>query len=778
MTCYLNACRSLAEDDQAKRMVARALLLLANDDGTGEVGMTFMRLAEMIDTPVWKFWIPQLLLSFSRPEAKFVHNILVRLAKYYPQALYYSLRTAYLDIRSGNQHSKLMMQRRSSSASAQPTIAPSEDGPAVSDKVSKRAADGETPGTTSTGKRQRLLSEDITTVEPGATADTQAGDSTTARDSASSQGPHPAAKDKGATASAAASAPAPDDTASSTPKTTFNSASSQPQVVASDLVHVSNVMQTLRMKHTLLAGALENMIEDLVNRFKPTPEEEFLRTTHVLLTECLKYAMTHMDRALHHQGPLPPAFDLDIAVPQQIAVHLRRVLTTFFTPRNTTMAKYRSKFEKDFGQLNKMSLDTCLRRLHEWHRHMTAMIQRMPKNHRLEDFSQFLINFSGSHTEIDLPGEHLARHSFLHQAHTFVRIERFLPAVTVMHKHSAAFRQIIIRGRDGRQYPYLIQQVSTRQARSEERFTHFMQILNVLLAKRKESRKRSLMYHIPRVVSLNTHVRLVQYDASVVSLEDIFQEYCHSNNTTIEAPTMETYNLRRAHLTKCRSLGKPVDDIRKEIFERIRKQVVPSDIFSRFMRATFPDHTDLWMFQRQFTSQLAMTAFASYFLMLSKGAPHTLLFALDTGNVIPWELTVTFNSQGHVVSPEPVPFRLTPNLVNFISPVGITGIFSASLIASAQAIAEPQFRVQHYLGTLFRDEMISWHANHVEPFQKSAIENKTLVSLVDHNSGSAVHRLNKLAVCDGTNNAIDTLIKQATSSKHLSDMSLIWHPWL
>lgn len=82
MTCYLNACRSLTDDEQAKRMIARALLLLTNDDGTGEVGLTFNRLAELIDTPVWKFWIPQLLTSFSRPEAKYVHNILVRLAKW------------------------------------------------------------------------------------------------------------------------------------------------------------------------------------------------------------------------------------------------------------------------------------------------------------------------------------------------------------------------------------------------------------------------------------------------------------------------------------------------------------------------------------------------------------------------------------------------------------------------------------------------------------------------------------------------------------------------
>ena len=115
--------------------------------------------------------------------------------------------------------------------------------------------------------------------------------------------------------------------------------------------------------------------------------------------------------------------------------------------------------------------------------------------------------------------------------------------------------------------------------------------------------------------------------------------------------------------------------------------------------------------------------------------------------------------------------------------------------------------------------MISWHASHCEPFQKSAISNEALVrrphmiahmnthththththtfvhthalthpntfiisplqvDLVERNLGSAVHKLGKLAVCDGTNNAVDSLIKQATSSKHLSDMSPLWHPWL
>jgi transformation/transcription domain-associated protein len=580
------------------------------------------------------------------------------------------------------------------------------------------------------------------------------------------------------------------------------------------------------------------MIEDLVARFKPTPEEEFLRTTHVLLEECLKQALNALDRAHDHwanrvgfvnlpggkgQQSWLETFPKKALVPRQIATHLKRVLETFFTPTNSPMMKYRARFEADFGNMEsgELTLDGCLLRLHEWHRHMSSLISRMPKNHRLEDFSHFLMTFSGGHAEIDLPGEHLVRHSFQQQSHTFIRIERFLSEVKVVHKHSAAFRQVTIRGRDGRLYPYLIQQASTRHARTEERFMHFLRMLNMMLDKRKESRKRSLTYYVPRVVPLNVHVRLVQHPASVLSLEDVFQEFCASSQTYVDQPTIDSYVARRDQFQKCHNqferytaqTGRGIreffgemrnndankakagtstsTDIRKEIFDTIRKEKVPMDILRRFMLATFPDHTDVWMFQRQFTSQLALSAFASYVLMLVKGAPHTLLFALDTGNIYPWDLNVTFNRDGEIVAPEPVPFRLTPNLVNFITPVGITGLFSSAMISAAEAISDTEFKVQNYLGALLRDEMISWHAINREPYAKSAITNTQLVKLVATNTQKISVRLEALSNAEGTKlvqtrteqqhwacKEADTLIKQATGTKNLCNMPPMWHPWL
>lgn len=56
--------------------------------------------------------------------------------------------------------------------------------------------------------------------------------------------------------------------------------------------------------------------------------------------------------------------------------------------------------------------------------------------------------------------------------------------------------------------------------------------------------------------------------------------------------------------------------------------------------------------------------------------------------------------------------------------------------------------------------MISWHANNKEPYKKAAIANDALVALVDHNTASIKTRLDALATCDGTNENVDTLIKQ------------------
>jgi transformation/transcription domain-associated protein len=129
------------------------------------------------------------------------------------------------------------------------------------------------------------------------------------------------------------------------------------------------------------------------------------------------------------------------------------------------------------------------------------------------------------------------------------------------------------------------------------------------------------------------------------------------------------------------------------------------------------------------------------------------------------------------VSLKKVPFRLTPNLVNFLTPIGITGVFSSALLAAAQTIADPEFTFQDYLGAVLRDELISWQANHSAAPSKPALDNESLCAKLERNVTAVQKRLRSV-VSTENNQAVDVLVKHATASNNLCHMPPTWHPWL
>ena len=65
--------------------------------------------------------------------------------------------------------------------------------------------------------------------------------------------------------------------------------------------------------------------------------------------------------------------------------------------------------------------------------------------------------------------------------------------------------------------------------------------------------------------------------------------------------------------------------------------------------------------------------------------------------------------KGELDANRPVPFRLTPNIAEFVTPVGVNGVMAAAIVSAARCLAEPHFSVQSVLRAVLRDEMIAWH---------------------------------------------------------------------
>ena len=166
--------------------------------------------------------------------------------------------------------------------------------------------------------------------------------------------------------------------------------------------------------------------------------------------------------------------------------------------------------------------------------------------------------------------------------------------------------------------------------------------------------------------------------------------------------------------------------------------------------------------------------------------------------------TPALNVAGQLESAEPVPFRLTPNLQHFVTPVGIEAHFGSSLMAIGRTLAEPEFALSDLIAIFLRDEVISWLSvqRHVGPEVPPEVPLRDRVRVnVEHvNSrvrnfaclqppSDKVRRANEMheSFADfaqfGTapqpvNQQIVRLVSAATNPQQLCQMDPTWHPWL
>ncbi|ODV71827.1 histone acetyltransferase TRA1 CYBJADRAFT_142845 [Cyberlindnera jadinii NRRL Y-1542] len=96
ISCFLQAA-GLYKSAKSRKLLCRVLWLVSLDDSTGALSQAFESYRGEVPVWYWITFIPQLLTSLSHREAKLVRQVLIRIAKTYPQALHFQLRTTKED---------------------------------------------------------------------------------------------------------------------------------------------------------------------------------------------------------------------------------------------------------------------------------------------------------------------------------------------------------------------------------------------------------------------------------------------------------------------------------------------------------------------------------------------------------------------------------------------------------------------------------------------------------------------------------------------------------
>ncbi|CAG8494971.1 1279_t:CDS:10 [Ambispora gerdemannii] len=810
LSCYLQAA-GLYNNHKSRKLLVRILWLLSLDDTPeGHISRVFESYMTKGEVPTW-YWvtfIPQLIVGLVHKEARYARNILTKIAKQHPQALYFQLRTAREDYMFIKKQAIAAAQARAAqqaSLSVPGTpVTPSTATPSTPTAPNEGYLLPQTPqmanGIIANGAAQRLATPNQGQGSPAQPTQNQL--SPGQRPSyvgMSQQSPmtpqqpqSPAIQpSNGINAANLGGSPSnnltmqniqalnglpnamspnlqgtpPSNITNHMSPSTPNGADSNrspitplginnsnmsnqntPPIVTQHLQkqpweHVDDIMSILKTTFPLLSLSIETMVDQIQIRLKPTSDEDIYRLIVALLNDGVQQINARLNSP-HDDGLLNRPTEANI----------RRFA------ENLYQGPIKAAFEEDFIQ-SKPNLYQYVEKLRKWRDRFEILLDSKPRKQHLEHFSAYL------HRDC--------------QTTEFIRIDRFLPEIDIIRSHGFCYRRLTIRGHDGSLHSFAVQQPAARHSRREERIMQFFRMLNSVLERRIETRKRNLYFHLPIIVPLAPQIRLVQDDPSYSSLQDIFEDHCDTTGMSKDDPVIYYTNKMRSNLGSIRGRN-GLTNLRVEIADEIAAKMIPNDVITKYMSKSMKSHIDLWTFRKHFTTQMAGIAFMSYILCIGQRHPYKMIISKNTGNVWATELLPTFSSNApFFLNGESVPFRFTRGIQHFMTPIGIEGVFIGSLMSIAQCLTEPEFDLEQHLSVLVRDELLTWHYVSKKPVTEPQLRQK-----VAQNVESIVKRAETLACKEERDKRMPVfqplleIIANASNPQNLAYMDVTWMQWL
>lgn len=730
ITCYLHASRHQNES-KSRKYLAKVLWLLSYDDEAGSLSEAVDHYCVGVPAIQWLPWIPQLLTCLVRPEGKVIINLLNQVGRMFPQAVYFPIRTLYLTL-----------------------------------KIEQRGRIKSDPASVASQKTQQQNQQQQQQSQTQQTSQQQQS-----QQSSQQQGTETAGSIK----------------------------ATEPMWRCSRIMHMQKEL------HPTVLASLEGIVDQMVC-FREYWDEVVLRQLRQALAKC--YAVAFENSGAVSEANITPhtlsfvkklvsTFGIGIenisssvsgggqyasAASESLA---RRAQATVQDP---VFHKMKGQFttDFDFSQLGAMKLHNLIHKLKKWIKILEARVKLLPKWFLIEEKCRYLSNFSLQTAEVELPGEFLLpKHS-----HYYIRIARFMPRVDIVQKHGTAARRLHIRGHNGRVYPYLVvNDYSLSDARREERVLQLLRMLNHFFAKQKETSRRLVNLSVSRVVAVSPQMRLVEDNVSSLSLLDIYKLRCAKRQLEPDTPVTRYYE----RLAAVQARGSQAShQVLRDIVKEVQNAMVPRTMLRDWALTTYPNPTHYWTFRKILTVQLALIGLMEYLLHLTKLYPDMMYIHQDSGliNVAYFKFNID-DAKGELNGNRPVSFRLTPNLAELVTSIGVSGPFTASMVATARCLATPSFKVNALLRAIMRDEIISWHkfssifrqqrheGNTVEGAQGAGpMEGEALISRVSKAVTAITTRIQSLASTDGADSKVTQLVRPVNSVDNLCRMDPAWHPWL
>ena len=414
--------------------------------------------------------------------------------------------------------------------------------------------------------------------------------------------------------------------------------------------------------------------------------------------------------------------------------------------------------------------------------------------------------YGGGSSRIEVPGQYAPNTSswadIRPSPELHAKMIKFEQSVEVLRRNDQLVRRIGIVASNGKTYRFLLQFAVPYWTRTDERTAQLHYLLDKIIRKDIRSVRANLSAQPQAVIPVAQRLRLICEPEGRISFDEIYRQHCAKIELDPAALCQEHSKQMKILLTN--SAQENSEDKRDRtvadgegklrIFDKISaSKGAESNILSSYLLLTMKCPESIFQFRRSFVQQWAINCLLQYVFSVAERSPTRVVFVVCNGRVLAPDFRVAYSSQGFMETPR-IPFRLTANLVDAIGLSLLDSSFITSICRVAAAVRSRRHDIDPTLRLLMRDDLVTFYTKSMAKSDSQTQEmEKQLGDRVSRNVANLHSRFSECCptygmnsitskddkeVCDPVDERVRRLVATAYSHSDLAHMPASFQGWL
>ncbi|XP_057966398.1 serine/threonine-protein kinase ATR [Malania oleifera] len=329
-------------------------------------------------------------------------------------------------------------------------------------------------------------------------------------------------------------------------------------------------------------------------------------------------------------------------------------------------------------------------------------------------------------------------------------------------------KKIVLLGSDGIERPFLCKPKD--DLRKDARMMEFNAMINRLLSKCPESRRRKLYIRTFAVIPLTEDCGMVEWVPHTRGLRHILQDIYIACGKFDRQKTNP--QIKRIY-DQCQ--GKMPED------EMLKNKILPMfpPAFHKWFLTTFSEPAAWFRARVAYAHTTAVWSMVGHIVGLGDRHGENILFDSTAGDCVHVDFSCLFDKGLQLEKPELVPFRLTQNMIDGLGITGYEGIFLRACEITLSVLRAHRETLMSVLETFIHDPLVEWTKSH----KSSGVEvqNPHAQRAISNIEGRLQGIVVGVAAAPSLPLAVEgqarRLIAEAVSHKNLGKMYIWWMPW-